>query len=511
MARNAETHDALVGQNIDRYVIKRRLGKGGMGSVYYAEHAVIGSRVAVKVLHAQYASRKDIVDRFFTEAQTVNRIRHDNIVQIIDLATLPDGRPYLIMEYLQGKSLKAEIRKKGQLPEDYIREVAAQVADALGAAHSMDVVHRDLKPDNIFLTLGSRGEVKVKVLDFGIAKLIGAEVATGITQSGQVIGTPVYMAPEQAAGRIQQIDHRSDVYSLGIILYEMVCGRVPFNAPAFGDLIIQHVTEAPDPPSTWRPDVDPDLEAIIMRCLEKKRTNRWQGMPLLADALRATSAMPGTRAAPPAPRAVRPAHAPTVPGQDVTEVDTLVPISGEGDPVTSEVEQEEEPPSAGTITGGGAELVSVPPRPRRRRWLPAVIGLVVLAGSIAGIAMMSGPAGDDGADSAGSTEVEGTDRDEAPSEEKSIEEDVGEDDKDRSGEDDHAAAHSAVPPESAPVMATAAPARKLTAAPGKPAARPVGARAKPKPKPPATRTSDPATAAPKKRLRLDDDTIPPEL
>jgi serine/threonine protein kinase len=285
----AERKDELLGEMLGQFRVARMLGAGGMGTVYKAVHPDIGSRVAIKVLSHDCARRRDLVERFFAEARAVNVIRHESIVNVLDLAMLPDGRPYIVMEYLDGLSLSAVIEQQSPLPLGSLARLLGEVLGGLSAAHAKGIVHRDLKPDNIFVT----PQGHAKVLDFGIAKL-RPESGGGPTptQTGSLLGTPQYMAPEQAMA--QAVDARTDVYAMGIILYEGATGRKPFQAPSLFDLLRQQVEQAPMPPSAYRPDMPADYETVILRAMEKRPENRWQGAAALSNALaHVTMSLPG--------------------------------------------------------------------------------------------------------------------------------------------------------------------------------------------------------------------------
>jgi serine/threonine protein kinase len=264
--------DALLGQVVGSYRIARLVGRGGMGSVYKGVHPSIGSRVAIKVLSVECSHDPGIVERFFAEARAVNLIRHENIVNVLDLGWLPDRRPYIVMEYLDGAPLSALIRERGALPLGTTVRLIGEVLDGLGAAHGKGVVHRDLKPDNVFVTPGGHA----KILDFGIAKLRPGVAGDehGATRTGSVIGTPYYMSPEQALAR--PVDARSDLYSVGIVLFEATTGRRPFVGTALFEILRQHIEVAPPSPRSLRAEMPPPLELAILRALEKDPARRYQ-------------------------------------------------------------------------------------------------------------------------------------------------------------------------------------------------------------------------------------------
>jgi serine/threonine-protein kinase len=271
----------VLGQRLHNFAIMRLLGEGGMSSVYEAEHELIRRKVAVKVLKSELSVDGAQVQRFFNEARATSAIRHPNIVEVIDVGRLPDGVPYLVMELLEGESLGERLERLGWLDVPLALDYAHQAASALVAAHALKVVHRDLKPDNLFLVPDQRlaDRELVKVLDFGIAKLRGDLAAPPFdTMVGAVLGTPPYMSPEQCRGLPEEIDERTDVYALGIILYEMLCGRPPFLAEGAGELMMMHMTAKPEPPSQLRAEITPQLERVILRALEKRREDRFRDM-----------------------------------------------------------------------------------------------------------------------------------------------------------------------------------------------------------------------------------------
>ncbi|HZS39262.1 MAG TPA: serine/threonine-protein kinase [Polyangia bacterium] len=278
---------SLIGKSIGNYQIKAKLGEGGMGAVYLGEHPLIGKRVAVKVLLEELAAKEDIVQRFFNEAKAVNDIGHQNIVDIVDFGKMKSDVGgdvvYFIMEFLDGESLAARLRRTG-LSFAETMHVMAQCCSALAASHKKGIVHRDLKPENIYLCPRGNDKNFIKILDFGIAKLTGDGGQSHKTRTGLVIGTPAYMSPEQCEGK-GLIDHRSDVYSLGVVMYELLTGRVPFPGEGFGEILVAHLTKQPPPPSSLNPDIKPEVEALVMHAIEKDRNRRFQSMDEFAAAV----------------------------------------------------------------------------------------------------------------------------------------------------------------------------------------------------------------------------------
>ena len=261
----------------DAYTIEGEIGRGGMGVVYRARDERLQRRVAIKVLPPELAFQQDIRERFTREAQTAARLSHPHIVPIHSVGE-GQGLVYFVMGYVDGESVAARIRRRGNLSVDEARRIMMETADALSAAHAMSVIHRDIKPDNILLE-GTRG--RVMVTDFGIAKALSATSGATLTGIGVAIGTPAFMSPEQAAGE-RDIDGRSDLYSLGVVTYQMLTGALPFNAPSVAGILMKQITEPAPDLRIKRPDTPEDLAQAVGRCLEKDPESRWA----TADALR---------------------------------------------------------------------------------------------------------------------------------------------------------------------------------------------------------------------------------
>jgi serine/threonine-protein kinase len=307
MTHPAPSPENLVGQTIGNYRVVRCIGQGGMGTVYLGEHPQIGKRVAIKVLHPEYSSNADLVNRFFNEARSVNDIQHPNIVDIVDFGETHSAGGerlvYFIMEYLPGKTLAAVMAEEGPLGVERAVAIVRQVARALAASHRAGIIHRDLKPDNVMLTTREHDE-QVKLLDFGIAKLTQDSDTSARTRSGVVMGTPRYMSPEQCEGN-RQLDHRSDIYSLGVVLYEVLAGRPPFDGASNREIMTHHLMQPATPPSNFR-EIVPALEATVLRALEKDPERRFASMDQFAAALAGTGAHPtSTQTAVPAPASRR--------------------------------------------------------------------------------------------------------------------------------------------------------------------------------------------------------------
>nr|MBA3461975.1 serine/threonine protein kinase [Deltaproteobacteria bacterium] len=283
-------YDNLVGQTLDgRYFVERKVGEGGMGVVFAARHAVIERPLAIKVLKREVMRDTATIRRFVQEAKAASRIGHPNIVDVTDFGTTPDGMTYSVMEFVEGQTLGTAIRNAAPFTPLRAVKISAQISRALGAAHDKGITHRDLKPENVFLVDRDGRTDFVKIVDFGIAKVAptpGGATEPRLTRAGSVFGTPEYMAPEQAAGR-SDTDGRVDVYALGVILYEMVCGRVPHRGDSMVRTLAMQMLDPVEPPSKVRPDLNipPELELVIMTALAKKRENRYQTMGQLLEAL----------------------------------------------------------------------------------------------------------------------------------------------------------------------------------------------------------------------------------
>jgi serine/threonine protein kinase len=275
--------DPYLGLEVDRrYVIESLIAAGGMGLVYRCRHRVLGKRLAIKIIRADVAQMPDGSDRFLLEAKAASAIGHEHIVDIGDFGALPDGSPYLVMEFLEGLSLAALLRDEPCLGVPRIAHLAIQIAEGLGAAHAAGIVHRDLKPDNVFV-LERKGDDFVKILDFGVARM--AQNAKRLTQAGTIVGTPHYMSPEQALGH--EVDHRGDIYALGVILYELLAGRVPFDGDHYLAVLHQHLQAMPPAFSALDPPVSipAALERIVTKCLAKLPEDRFATMAELAREL----------------------------------------------------------------------------------------------------------------------------------------------------------------------------------------------------------------------------------
>jgi serine/threonine-protein kinase len=271
----------------DRYKILRLLGEGGMGAVYEAEHVLIKKRVAVKCLHPQYAQNSQVVARFHREALAATSIGHPNIIEVHDLGRFPDGSVFMVLELLEGRDFAHLIDEEGPQPLDRVVHILLQICDALLAAHAKGIVHRDLKPENVFLVRRGEDPHFVKLLDFGISKMKSASDAPGsnMTRTGMALGTPYYMAPEQAQGR-KDVDHRADIYALGVILFRALTGQHPFDHDSYPMLVLKICTEPPPPLLRYRPDLPPEIEQIAAKMLAKNPNDRYPDCAAVKAALK---------------------------------------------------------------------------------------------------------------------------------------------------------------------------------------------------------------------------------
>jgi len=351
----------------ERYRILHKIGEGGMGTVYLAEHIIIEKRVALKILSEDFARKADLVQRFIQEAKAASRIGHENIVDITDFGETPSGSVFIAMEFLEGSDLANVIRKQGAVPFERARYIVSQICRALAAAHAKGIIHRDIKPENVYLIeREGRGDF-VKILDFGIAKVNSLDDgAARLTRTGMIFGTPEYMSPEQARG--DRPDHRVDIYAVGCILYELLTGDVPFHADTFMGVLTKHMFEQPQPPSVRAPDrhIPPEVEAVVLRAISKDRDQRFQTMKEFALALAACGGgdgevwnNDGLDGTPP----------PLLSGSDVA-------VSYGGGPSG---------PSGSTAATPGGSTRSMPPIATRSRALPiaAVMALIVGGGFLA--------------------------------------------------------------------------------------------------------------------------------
>lgn len=287
--------DTKLGQLLlGRYRIVRKLGEGGMGAVYEGKHELIGKRLAIKCLHAQYTSNKEVVERFQREANAATAVGNEHIIEVSDVGSFDDGAPFIVMEFLDGVEFGRLIETEGSLPIGRLIHIVTQLCDALAAAHARGIVHRDMKPENVYLIPRSGDPDFVKVLDFGISKMREQNEAIGgsLTKTGMALGTPYYMPPEQAQG-VRDLDHRADIYAVGVILYQGLTGRLPFDAETYPALMVKILTEPAAPPSVYRKDIPPELEQVVLRAMAKDRARRFQTMSELAEALTPFAALGG--------------------------------------------------------------------------------------------------------------------------------------------------------------------------------------------------------------------------
>jgi len=268
-----EPVDPMPGQQLGDYVVKQLLGQGGMGLVYAGEQPLIGKRVAIKVLRPQYAKDPKQIERLLAEARAVNAIRHRGIIDIFNFGQLPDGRHYMVMEYLEGRALDAELAERGPLPVPEVIGILDEMLAALGAGHDAGIIHRDLKPSNVFLVTQPDRSRYVKLLDFGLAKQSSApRASTPQTRRDVFVGTPEYIAPEQA--RAEEVGPFTDLYAAGVVTFELLTGRLPFEASTSLEWVMKHLEEPPPRPSSMREGIPPALDALVLELLTKDPRER---------------------------------------------------------------------------------------------------------------------------------------------------------------------------------------------------------------------------------------------
>jgi len=350
---------SLINTTVGNYRVTKLLGEGGMGAVYLGEHPVIGRKVAIKVLHTALAADKDIVARFFNEARAIHLIGHPNIVEILDFGQTPDGQPYFIMEFLTGEAL-SEIVSRGPIAAPEVAHYSDQMCRALSAAHAKGIVHRDLKPHNVQI-VDKDGQPFVKILDFGVAKILAAPDGSQSvkTRTGSLMGTPIYMSPEQCKGA-GLLDHRTDIYSLGVMIFEMLAGRPPFQAEGIGELFAKHMLEEAPSVLDFAPETPPGMAAAVMKSLNKELDDRFSSMEEfrkgllgeIAVAAPAAHKAPGLAKRPAASAGTRPMNVATTMSPQAQST-TLSSAS-------SEIDDELGPPKkkTGLIVGGGVALVA---------------------------------------------------------------------------------------------------------------------------------------------------------
>ena len=366
--------DLAAGHVVGEYRIDKKIGEGGFGSVYRAVHPLIGKTAAIKVLNRQYSSNPQMVSRFISEARAVNQIRHRNIIDIFSFGALEDGRQYYVMEMLEGMTLSDFMKERGRIPPDVAIPIFRSLARALDAAHAAGIAHRDLKPENIFLSFDEDGGIFPKLLDFGIAKLLATDGgASGQkTRTGTPMGTPYYMSPEQCRGK--NVDHRTDIYSFGIMVHEVLTGKLPFDGDDMMDLLIKQTTAPAPPLSSIVPELPAALDAPLLRMLEKDAAMRPESLSAAVEGLARAASGAGLNVVVAAGLSADLRHTPRMtPDLSPSELGRLVEARTMMD----------------ASTGGGLTPDSnVPPPPKSRMGLIAAIGAVCMVLGGGGVIFM---------------------------------------------------------------------------------------------------------------------------
>ena len=379
----------MIGETVGSYTVTEKISVGGMGTVYKAEHALIGKPAAVKVLHPELCHNKEIVNRFFNEAKATTQIKHPGIVEIFDFGYMESGDAFIVMEFLEGVSLAQRLKDQTKLPEGEAAIILRSVCNALAAAHGKKIVHRDLKPDNIYLVADPEAPTgeRPKILDFGIAKLadVSLQGPTSVTKTGAVMGTPTYMSPEQCKGS-GQVDERSDFYSMGCIFYELVTGRPPFTDMSAGELIGAHLYIEPVKPSVVESTISAQAEQLIMELLNKDPAKRPHSARDLALRFAEIAKNHGWSSQT-NPTAL---HAPVLPrpssGRLEAGGETAPTMAAEPTPVPTPVTKQHVPTP--TTLSGAASQSQAHDIPRRRTGMfIALGGAVVMAGLLAFVAV----------------------------------------------------------------------------------------------------------------------------
>jgi serine/threonine-protein kinase len=363
--RSSAPASNLVGQVVaDRYHIVKKLGEGGMGQVYLGEHVKMGRRSAIKVMNPSMVHDPDAVARFNREAANASRITHPNVCAIYDFGETPDGLIYLAMEFIEGEPLTDVLQRVGALPVARAAQIFAQVADALQAAHDLGIVHRDLKPDNIMVSRGRDGADVVKVVDFGIAKAVGGdEAGQKVTKTGLVVGTPEFMSPEQLAG--DKVDGRSDLYALALVFFQMLTGRLPFEAETVQETMIKRLTDEPATLAATRADLSfpPGLQAVLDTALARSPADRYQTVLKFADDVK------------------------TIAGTSRTQRASVPPTREFADGATQLLDTTATKHVAAKRAAAAGPAASG----RKRSLIPVIVGAVVLlGGGGAGVALLGG-------------------------------------------------------------------------------------------------------------------------
>jgi serine/threonine-protein kinase len=354
---------------LNKFVIERELGRGGMGLVLAAHHVELDERVAIKVVLPDHAKSEDVVKRFVREARAAARIKSEHVARVSDVGRLDSGEPYMVMELLAGEDLEKLLETRGPLPIELAIDYLMQALEGIAEAHAQGVVHRDLKPANLFVTRRRNGSACVKVLDFGISKLEGDPTA-GMTKTQGMLGSPLYMSPEQLQSA-KDVDAATDIWSLGIILYQLLTGAYPFNAQTIGQLAAAILSMPPQKLRDARPEVPPALEAVFLRCVEKKKGDRFPNVAALAAAL-APFGPPSARVAAASIADALPLHS------QPTMMDTGDAPSAASAAVAQAVLQ------ASTLSAlGGTKDAAPPARPPAGRTIGAVAGVSLLLGAAA--------------------------------------------------------------------------------------------------------------------------------